>query len=171
MKKQILFVLAAIALGACEGRIGNDVEPRGNGSAENKAEEGQLSISAPGVEMKINIPEGIRRETNINDDSGLVYPGSRMSGVHIEGGRDEQRSDGEVEMRFVSADPMERVVGWYRDPARANDFRLGGVGASGREGGHNPVVFGTTRENSEFQVSLSRRPDGGTEGRLLIRDR
>jgi hypothetical protein len=161
------FVLAAIALGGCDARIGNDVHPGGNGSAENKAEEGQLSISAPGVEMKIDIPEGIRRETNINDDSGLVYPGSRMSGVHIEGGSDEQRSDGEVEMRFVSADPPETVARWYRDPARVSTFSLD---SAAREGEVH-VFAGTKKEGrGRFRLRLAAAAGGGTEGRLLLTD-
>jgi hypothetical protein len=160
-----LLVLAPIALAGCDARIGNDVRAAGNGSAENKAEEGQLSISAPGVEMKIDIPEGIRRETNIQDDSGLVYPGSRMSGVHIQGGRDGQRSDGEVEMRFVSVDPPETVVRWYRDPARVSTFTLD---SAGREGEAH-VFSGTKKEgNGRFRLRLAASAGGGTEGRLLL---
>ena len=71
MKAPRLLPLAAtvaLALTACEARIGNDVQPAGNGSAENKAEEGQVSINASGVQMKINIPEGLRHETSIHDD-------------------------------------------------------------------------------------------------------
>ncbi len=165
MRPLRLLVLGSIALGACDARIGNDVRPSGNGSAENKAEEGQLSISAPGVEMKINIPEGIRRETNIHDDSGLVYPGSRMSGVHIEGGRDEQKSDGQVEMRFLSADSPETVAGWYRDPARVSTFTLD---SATREA--DAYVFaGTKKEGSgRFRLRLAAAAGGGTEGRLLL---
>src|SRR5690242_7464235 len=80
---------SALVLVACEARIGNDAGPPGNGSAANKAQEGEVSINAPGVQMKINIPEGLRHEASIHDDSGLIYPGSTMSGMHIEGGRDE----------------------------------------------------------------------------------
>jgi len=158
---------ASIALAGCDARFGNDVAPSGNGSAENKAEEGQLSISAPGVEMKINIPEGIRRETNIRDDSGLVYPGSRMSGVHIEGGRDDQRSDGEVEMRFVSADPPATVARWYQDPARISTFTLD----SATREGEAYVFAGTKKEgNGRFRLRLAAGAGGGTDGRLLLTD-
>lgn len=160
-----LIAFASIALAGCDARIGNDVQASGNGSAENKAEEGQLSISAPGVEMKINIPEGLRREANIQDDSGLVYPGSRMSGVHIEGGRDEGRSDGEVEMRFVSADPPETVARWYQDPARVSTFTLD---SSTRDGAAY-VFAGTKKEgNGRFRLRVAAADGGGTEGRLLL---
>jgi hypothetical protein len=161
-----LIAFASVALAGCDARIGNDVVPAGNGSAENKAEEGQLSISAPGVEMKINIPEGIRRETNIRDDSGLVYPGSRMSGVHIEGGRDGEKSDGQVEMRFVTADPPATVAGWYRDPARVSTFSLD----SATREGEAYVFAGAKKEgNGRFRLRLAARAGGGgTEGRLLL---
>src|ERR1043165_7007279 len=114
---------AALSLTACEARFGNDAAPT-NGSAENKAEEGQVSINAPGVQMKIDVPEGLRREMHMNDDSGLIYPGARMSGVHVEGGRDGDKSDGEDELRFNSADAPDVVARWYRDPARASDFTV-----------------------------------------------
>ncbi len=98
-------VLAALcALGACEAAFDNEMPPAGNGSAENKAEEGQISIAAPGVTMKIDVPEGIRREAGIDGDDGLIYPGSTMSGVPVESGGGDGNPDGEVEVRFASSD-------------------------------------------------------------------
>lgn len=166
MKRSALPALAAaaLALGACEARFGNDALPTGNGSAENKAAEGEVSINAPGFQMKINIPEGIRREANINDDSGIIYPGSIVGGVHVEGGRERGKSDGEVELRFTSADAPDRVAAWYRDPARATDFT---IAAATREGDAH-VFAGTTKDSGRFRVRLAPRGGGGTEGRALL---
>ena len=171
MTRQLLplAALAALSLTACEARFGNDAAPS-NGSAEGKAEEGRLSISAPGFEMKINIPESIRREAGIDDDSGVIYPNSRFSGIHVEGGRDGEagRRDGEVELRFASVDSPDTVVRWYRDPARAADFT---VSSAGREGGAF-VVAGTTRDNDgQFRVRLLPRAGGGTDGRVVLTER
>ena len=168
MKTSALLALAAaLALTACEARLGNDAQPAGNGSAENKSEEGQLSISAPGVQMKINIPEGLRRETNINDDSGLIYPGSTMSGLHVEGGREKGRAGDEVELRFASTDAPDAVARWYQDPARASDFT---IAAATREG--PAYVFAGTRKdgNGRFRINLAPRAAGGTDGRVLLAD-
>ena len=160
---------AALALTACEARFGNDVQPRGNGSAENKAEEGEVSINAPGVQMKINIPEGLRHEASIHDDSGLVYPGSTMSGMHIEGSRANERgkSDGEVELRFASTDGPDAVAHWYQDPARARDFT---IASAAREG--PAYVFAGTRNDGRgrFRIHLAPREGGGTDGRVLLAD-
>lgn len=159
---------AALALTACEARFGNDAAPAGNGSAENKAEEGQLSINAPGVEMKINIPEGLRGEAHMNDDSGLIYPGATMSGIHVEGGREESRDDGEVELRFNSGDAPDAVARWYQDPARARDFT---VATATREG--PAYVFAGTRTRGgegRFRIHLAPRAGGGTDGRVLLSD-
>lgn len=157
---------AALALTACEARFGNDARPT-NGSAENKAEEGQVSINAPGVEMKIDVPEGLRREMHMNDDSGLIYPGARMSGVHVEGGREQDKSDGEVELRFNSADAPEAVARWYQDPARAADFT---IASAGREG--PAYVFAGTKKDGDgrFRIRLTPRAGGGTDGRVLLSD-
>jgi hypothetical protein len=158
---------AALALTACEARLGNDARPS-NGSAENKAEEGQLSINAPGVEMKINIPQGLRHEAHMNDDSGLVYPGATMSGIHVEGGREDQKSDGEVELRFNTGDAPDAVARWYQDPARAGDFT---IATANREG--PAYVFAGTRikdGGGRFRITLAPRAGGGTDGRLLLSD-
>jgi predicted small secreted protein len=159
---------AALALTACDARFGNDVQPTGNGSAENQAQEGELSINAPGVQMRINIPEGLRHEASIHDDSGLVYPGSTMSGMHIEGAREGQtKSDGEVELRFASNDGPDVVAHWYQDPARARDFT---IASATREG--PAFVFAGTKKNGEgrFRIHLTPRQGGGTDGRVLLSD-
>jgi hypothetical protein len=160
---------AALMLTACDARFGNDVEPGGNGSAENKAEEGQVSINAPGVQMKINIPEGLRHEASIHDESGLIYPGSTMSGMHVEGGREGEhgKSEGEVELRFASTDAPDVLAHWYQDPVRARDFT---VGSAGRDGA--AWVFAGTRKNGDgrFRLRLEPRQGGGTDGRVLLSD-
>ena len=162
---------AALALAACEARFGNDVEANGNGSAENKAVEGQVSINAPGVQMRINIPEGLRHEAAIHDDSGLVYPGSTMSGMDVEGARDARQgqgqSEGEVELRFASTDPPDKVARWYQDPARRSSFTLA---SSGREGAAY-VFAGSKRDGGgRFRIHLAPRQGGGTDGRVLLTD-
>ena len=163
---------AALVLAACEARVGNDVQPGGNGSAENKAEEGQVSINAPGVQMKINIPEGLRHEAAIHDDSGLVYPGSTMSGMDVEGARDAnqgqgQSQSGQVELRFASTDAPDKVAHWYQDPARRASFTLA---SSGRDGAAY-VFAGTKRDGGgRFHIRLAPRAGGGTDGRVLLTD-
>ena len=161
--------MAVLLLAACEARFGNDVRPTGNVSAENKAEEGQVSINAPGVQMKIDIPEGIRHEANIRDDGGLIYPGSTMSGMHVEGGRDggQGKSEGEVEIRYASTDSPDRVAHWYQDPARAHDFT---IATASRDGA--AYVFAGTRTDGDgrFHVRLAPGQSGGTDGRVLLSD-
>jgi hypothetical protein len=161
--------IAALVLAACEARFGNDAQPGGKGSAENKAEEGQVSINAPGVQMKINIPEGLRHEASIHDDSGLIYPGSTMSGMHVEGGREggDGRSEGEVELRFATTDGPDVVARWYQDPARARSFT---IASAGRDGAAY-LFAGTKRDgDGRFRIRLAPRQGGGTDGRVLLSD-
>lgn len=171
---KLIPALAALALlAACDVRLGHDDEQAdaaGNVSAEGKAEEGQLSVSAPGFEMKLDIPEGVRREAGIDDDSGLIYPNAQFSGIHVQGGRDggEGRSEGEVELRFTSADAPDAIARWYRDPARSSDFT---VASAGRDGNDLVVAGSTTDDEGQFRVRLSPRAGGGTEGRVVLSDR
>lgn len=163
-----LAAAAALALTACEARLGNDAAPAGNGSAEGKAEEGRLSIHAPGFDMKISIPEGIRREAGIDDDSGVIYPNSTLSGMHVEGGRDEGRSDGEVELAFTSPDAPDLIARWYQDPGRAGHFT---VATANRQGAAFVIAGTTSDRDGHFRVHLTARQGGGTEARVVLSDR
>ena len=170
MLPRSLAVLAAAAamLGACEARIGNDAPPvEANASAAGKAEEGRLTVSAPGFDMSIDIPEGLRGDTRM-DGEGIIYPGAEFGGIHVQGRPEEGGHDqGEVEIRFTSGDPLDRVVAWYRDSARAGDFTL----RSARREGDAVLIEGTGREDGDpFRLRLTAE-GGGTEGRLLLSDR
>ena len=167
---RLFHLLAATAfLAACEARVGNEAGS-GNASAEGKAEEGQLTIDTPGMELKINIPEGLRGRAQIDENSGIIYPGSSFSGIHVAGGseRPDGGREGEVELAFTTPDAPDRVVAWYRDPARSGDFTIGRA----ERRGEDFVLAGTTREDGdEFRLRLEPKRGGGTEARLLIRDR
>ena len=169
LTKLIPAVAAALCLTACDIRLGHDEEDSnagGNVSAAGKSEEGQVSVSAPGFEMKLDIPEGVRSRAGIDDDSGLIYPGAQFSGIHVQGGRGG--AEGEVELRFTSADSPDAIANWYREPARSTSFSLAN---SGREGA-DFVLDGTTKEdNGHFTVRLSPRTGGGTDGRVVLADR
>lgn len=162
--------IAAIALlGACEARFGNDAAPVAeNATAAGRAEEGRVTIEAPGFNMSINIPEGLRSEAAMDDNDGLIYPGSNFSGIHVLGREDNNagRDQSEVELRFTSADPIDRVVAWYRDAARAPEFS---ISAAAREGS-DFVISGTRRnDNGRFTLRLAQRGTG-VDGRLLLVD-
>ena len=162
-------VAAVAALTACEARIGNDAPPVAeNATAAGRAEEGRLTVEAPGFNMSINIPEGLRSEANMDDDSDLIYPGSTFGGIHVQGGTERPGRDrgGEVELRFSTADAIDRVVAWYRDPARGQEISI----ASVTPDGNGFVVSGASRrDNDQFTLRLAPR-GSGTEGRLLIVD-
>lgn len=168
MPKLLPALAAAALLSACEARFGNDAPPVAeNATAAGRAEEGRLSVEAPGFNMTINIPESIRPETGMDDENGLVYPGSTLGGLHVQGRPDDAQggSDGEVELSFTTADPAARVAAWYRDPARAQDLTI----LSARQEGNAIVIVGTGRhDNESFTVRITPRAAGGTEARLVL---
>lgn len=170
LPKLVPLIAGAALLSACEARIGNDAPPvEANASAAGKAEEGRLTVSAPGFNMSIDIPAGLRDDAHMDGDSELLYPGANFGGIHIQGGaeRDQGQHEGEVELRFTTGDAPGRVVAWYRDPARASDFTV----QSARREGNTVVIVGTeSGENDPFTLRLSPQ-GGGTEGRLLLSDR
>ena len=160
--------LAAVAqLCACEAKIGKDAEREpGNGAVNAAApadgEKGQFSLNIPGFEMKVDMPdEGVRT----GEDSDILYPGSRVTGMTIDAGRDSPEES--VEIRFRSPDPVQKVAAWYRDPAREAQFSVTGF----TEEADGYRLTGTQKDgNDGFDLWMS--PSGsGTDGRLVLRDR
>ena len=160
---------AALLVAGCDMRLGNDAPPVAeNASAAGRAEDGRLTIEAPGFNLAVTVPEGLDSRTDSGGDSGLVYPGARVVGIHVQGGGD--RGDGgrgEVELRLTSADAPDRIVAWYRDPGRADRFTL----SSTTTDGDSTVLAGTgRRDNERFTLRVGPRSGGGSDMRLLIAD-
>ena len=170
VSKLIPAMAAAALLVACEARIGNDAPPVAeNATAAGRAEEGRVTVEAPGFNLSINIPESIRVRAEIGEEGGLIYPGSTFAGVHVQGGPEgaDGDRDGEVELRFSTGDAPGQVVAWYRDPARGGDFTV----QAARQEGTGFVVSGTGRRDGErFTLRIAPRAGGGAEGRLLLSD-
>lgn len=156
-----------VLLAGCDMRIGEDAGPAGNAGAAGRAANGQLTVEAPGFNLSVTIPEGMNERGGEGGD-GLVYPGATVTGVHVQGGGERRGAhNGEVELRLISTDPPERIAAWYRDPARAERFRVG----STRRDGEATLIAGTARrDNERFTVRIGPRAGGGTELRLLLAD-
>lgn len=165
---KLLPAVTAIALtGACEARIGNDAAPVAeNATAENRAQEGRMTIEAPGFNLQMDIPESIRAD--ISDDDGILYPGSTFGGIHVQGNRgDGHDGRDEVELRYSTGDDLQRVATWYRDPARNAEFTI----TRDAQEGNETVIAGTRRrEDGTFTLRLAPRGGGGTDARLLLAD-
>jgi hypothetical protein len=171
MLKRFLFPAAALVLllPGCEARFGNDAgEVAENATAQGRAEEGRVTIEAPGFNMSIAIPEGMRDRVG-SDREGLLYPGSRFGGIHIQGGAEKGggERDGEVELSFTTGDAVDRVAAWYRDPARGDQFRAVSVRS---EGGGYAIDATGRRDSQRILIRLAPRSGGGTDGRLLLTD-
>ena len=167
--KLLAAIAAAALITACDARIGNDAPPvDANATAAGRAEEGRLTVEAPGLNLSINIPDSIQARAHVDEDSGLIYPGSEFVGMHVQGRPEKAgESDGEVEMRFASADAPERIAAWYRDPGRSGDLTV----ESARQEGNAFVISGTgRRDNERFTVRIAPRAGGGSETRLLLAD-
>lgn len=166
---------ALALLSACEANVRKDGKDetadgaaKAAAAAEGKAKEGQFSIKTPGFDMKIDIPAGVT--SHGDSDSDMLYPGSKLSGMHIEGSKTGAGGKGNagIELRFTSADPADKVAEWYRDPARASGFSVSGI----RRDGPAFLITGSEKGDGDpFTLRLSPASGGGTEGRLTLSDR
>ena len=163
-------VVSLLALAACEVEMGSAPEKapaKVEAPAAGKAEEGQLSIKAPGFDMKINIPKQIAVQAGAEENSELLYPGATLSGLHVEAPAGAGGDSG-VELRFTSADPPGKIAAWYRDPARAEQFAI----ASQRQESNALQLSGTRKQDGgAFGLRLVPAAGGGSEGRLSLTDR
>jgi hypothetical protein len=164
---------AAASLCACDSgaRLDEPDNEAGNShvSAEGKAEEGKISLKMPGLDMTLSLPKGVADEARAERDSKLLYPGAILRGMAIAAGPESDKSgDSEVEIRFSTPDPVDRVAAWYRDPARAEGFQLQ---RAGREGDSWLVTGVQKRDEHSFKLRLGPRPGGGTNGQLTVRHR
>jgi hypothetical protein len=160
---------ALVLLSGCEAKVGpaadNMAETNGAAaSAEGKAEAGKFTLDTPGFDLSFNIPVNTAKT---GKDSRLLYPESTVTGLFIAAGpKAPDGSDGEVELRFRSDDAPDRVAAWYRDAARADQFR---IDSSGQEGSEIRLA-GTEKEDGQsFRIRLGPGAGGGTDGRLTIR--
>jgi len=166
---------AAAAAAACsmpsgesERREADNRLEQAKAGADGKAEEGRLSIRAPGVDIAINVPDAMRGRARADSDSDLLPPGTQVSGLHVQGdGGDRAQGRDSVELRFTSPQPPDRVAAWYRDPARREHFT---IAAAGREGGVI-VLTGASKDGGPITVRLSPGTGVGTDGRLILVDR
>ena len=167
-KKLVPAVAALVLLAGCEARFGNDAGPvDANATAEGRAEEGRLTVEAPGFNLSINIPEGLRSHANFEEDSGLIYPGASFSGMHVQGQPEGGSRQDQVELRFTTGDPVDRVVAWYRDPARGQEVQI----ASAEQRGGAFVIAGTGKDGQPFTLNIAPREGGGSDARLVLSDR
>ncbi|MBV8685078.1 MAG: hypothetical protein JOZ90_14075 [Alphaproteobacteria bacterium] len=163
----LLPLALALAAVACKGED-DDINWSGgsNVSAEGRAQEGKISIKAPGVDIAISLPKEMTGEARAGRDSRVLYPGSALPGMAVSAGENDGKGgETDVEMRFRTADPPEKVVAWYRDPARREGFRL----TAARRDGASVVFEGIQkRDGHPFKVTVSPARGGGTEGRLRV---
>lgn len=136
-------------------------------SAEGKAEEGKISIKAPGVDMTISVPKEVTGNARASRDSKILYPGASLAGMAIAAGESGRNGGGDtdVEMRFRTADSPDKVAAWYRDPARADGFHLD---RATRDGDSWVIAGSQIRDGHPFKVRLGPGPNHGTVGRLTV---
>lgn len=146
-RSALLAVASALVLSGCGAGDGNESANAANAMPPS-TENGQLTVRAQGVDLKINLPPPIRRMT---EDDDFLPPRARTE-------------RGGAGRRFHSDDPPETVAAWYRDAARANRFTVADVARDGDAW----VLAGTARGGGTLSVRLAPAAGGGTDGTVAI---
>ncbi|HVQ08147.1 MAG TPA: hypothetical protein VMS43_06900 [Allosphingosinicella sp.] len=142
---------ATLALAGCGAPAENEAAANRNAVAESRTENGQLTVRAQGVDLKIDLPPPLRRMAG-DRDGAFLYPGA------VAGSGD--RGD-----RFHSDDSPDVVARWYRDPARAPRFAITIVERQGPAF----VLTGTARGGDGLRIRLTPGARGeGTDGQITL---
>jgi hypothetical protein len=149
----LIAAAAATALAGCGRPAENEAAANRNAVAESRAENGQLTVRAQGVDLKIDLPPPLRRMAGDDGNRALVYPGAAG----------EIRAEGGV-IAFRSEDAPETVARWYRDPARANRFLI----STDEQQGAAIVIAATARNRDGLAIRLTPGAGGGTDGRIVV---
>jgi hypothetical protein len=153
LKLLVAAAAAATALAGCGAPTENEAAANRNAVAEGRAENGQLTVRAQGVDLKIDLPAPLRRMAGDDGNRAFVYPGA-AGGARAAGGV----------ITFHSDEAPETVARWYRDPARAARFTL----ATDERQGAAIVIAGTARNGDTLAVRLAPGESGGTDGRVVV---
>jgi len=166
-------VLAVLALGAaCDINVGKEEEAgaewegaanasAGAGaSAEGRLQQNTVSIKVPGVDIKVAVPESVRKHASFDKGDDMLYPGATFTGMHVEG---KDQNNAGVEIGFTSPAAPPAIAAWYQEPARKDISAV-----SVRREGDALVVQGRQKKGDPFKVRLVPKAGGGTDGRLVI---
>jgi hypothetical protein len=158
-------LLGLACLAGCGGRE-EAVAANQQVSAEGQAQTGKIRVKGPGLDMTFVLPKAMRGEAKAGENSRILYPRSTIEGLAMVGSEADGKKggDSEVEFSFASADPPDRLIAWYRDPARGKDFRVTAV----EKQGDDVVIHGSQSDGHVVKVRLGARPGGGTAGRVTI---
>jgi hypothetical protein len=160
-----LALALSLAAGCSRHKKAADGTGGGYVSAEGQAQEGKISIKAPGLDLAISLPKELTGEAKTGRDSKVLYPNATLAGMAIAAGETGKGGDTDVEMRFRTGDPPDQVAAWYRDPARRDGFKLTG---EARDKGDFVFTGVQRRDRHPFQVRLGAAGGGGTDGRLRV---
>jgi hypothetical protein len=142
---------AAPALAGCGAPAENEAAANRNAVAESRAENGQLTVRAQGVDLKIDLPGPLRRMAG-DRDGAFLYPGA------VAGSGDRGN-------RFHSDDAPDIVARWYQDRARAPRFAITIVERQGPV----HILTGTARGGDGLRIRLAPGAGGrGTDGQITL---
>ena len=160
---------ALTILAGCEAKFGDRADAPANNVevVADGGKEGEFSLKAPGIDMKIDIPKGVADQMNVDSQNDILYPGAKLAGIHIDAQEKNAGDRSQVELNFTSVDAPDKLAAWYQDKARGERFTIGSVT---REGS-GYALAATDEDGDPFSVKLTAAPSGGTAGRVLIQDR
>ena len=152
-------MLTLLALAACHQRAASDapakvsvtakVDSGDSGPATAAAATGKVAITAPGFDLKVDVPSLALGGDDFELDGVKLYPGSKVTGVAVAAERGEGDKHAKIDVGFTSPADAATVRAWFID--KLGD-RLDDTAA----------MTGETRDGNDFRIELTPAARGST---------
>jgi hypothetical protein len=152
MTMRAALLLPLLLAAGCDRRDEGAAAGSGNGA---KANGTTLKIDAPGIKADIDLPFVDKISANMDIDGVKLYPGSKVSGVNIDG---KSESGGQVAMRFTAPAPRAKVVEWFQNQFSTNGFQVRTT----------PTGFAGTKQDGDWYTLDLTEANGATAGEFKL---
>ncbi len=157
----LMLAATTLLLAACSTKEGN-----GSLSIDmnSQADAGNVSVSIPGFDTKLQVPTGLMRHGNFDIDGVKLYPRSTVTAFNINVDRKTTSGDARgplVRMAFVTPADVATVTNWYK-----GQFAAKSVMATQTATGFS----GKTSKGDTFTLALNPGKAGQTDGTIALVD-
>lgn len=128
-------------------------------TAQANGQTGHVSIDTPAFKADVKLPKFVLDSTHMDIDGVKLFPGSKVEGVDVEGGDNE---DGSVRISFDSPADAGQVHGWFQKQMSDAGYTVKAEGAG---------FTGTTDKGDPFTLELQGGGAGHTKGVMHLRDK
>ena len=168
--RALVLIVPVLLLAGCGKSAGDSkdataitVDAKGEGgdavaiNADGKT--GDVSVKVPGFEGKMQLPNISINAADFDIDGVKLYPGSKVSGMHVNADSSKAKETGTVSFEFTSPAEPAKVAAYLRKAFAEKGTTLAGT---------DTAMTGTKADGDALAISLAAAPARQTTGKISI---